>query len=88
MFQEEDFRKLLLGAGFNDLVMTEMNVWENIDVWINSYETTHLHRHEIREIYRNASNEIKNVHPFKILPNGEIHDLWRWCIFSVRKPLK
>lgn len=87
MFQEEDFRKLLLGAGFVDLKMTEMNVWENIDVWINSYETTHLHRHEIREIYRNASSEIKEVHPFKILPNGEIHDLWRWCIFSVTKPL-
>lgn len=86
MFQEEDFRKMLLSAGFVDLTMTEMNVWENIDVWINSYETTHLHRHEIREIYRNASAEIKKVHPFKILPDGEIHDLWRWCIFSVNKP--
>ncbi|MDD4973255.1 MAG: methyltransferase domain-containing protein [Bacteriovorax sp.] len=88
MFQEEDFRNLLLGAGFVDLVMTEINVWENIDVWINSYETTALHQHEIREIYQNASNEIRKVHPFKILPNGEIHDLWRWCIFSVRKPLE
>lgn len=87
MFQEEDFRKMLLSAGFMNLHMTEMNVWENIDVWINSYETTHLHRHEIREIYRNASAEIKRVHPFKILPNGEIHDLWRWCIFSVTKPV-
>lgn len=87
MFQEEDFKKMLLSAGFNNLHMTEMNVWENIDVWINSYETTHLHRHEIREIYRNASNEIKKVHPFKILPNGEIHDLWRWCVFSVNKPM-
>ncbi|MGZ3810008.1 MAG: class I SAM-dependent methyltransferase, partial [Bacteriovorax sp.] len=87
MFQEEDFRKMLLSAGFIDLHMTEMNVWENIDVWINSYETTHLHRHEIREIYRNASSEIKKAHPFKILPNGEIHDLWRWCVFSVNKPM-
>lgn len=87
MFQEEDFRKMLLSAGFMNLHMTEMNVWENIDVWINSYETTHLHRHEIREIYRNASAEIKRVHPFKFLPNGEIHDLWRWCIFSVTKPV-
>lgn len=87
MFQEEDFRKMLLSAGFNNLQMTEMNVWENIDVWINSYETTHLHRHEIREIYRNASSEIKKAHPFKILPNGEIHDLWRWCVFSVNKPV-
>ncbi len=87
MFQEEDFRKMLLSAGFNNLHMTEMNVWENIDVWINSYETTHLHRHEIREIYRTASAEVKKAHPFKILPNGEIHDLWRWCVFSVTKPL-
>lgn len=87
LFQEEDFKNMLLGAGFVDLVMTEMNVWENIDVWINSYETTALHRHEIREIYQNASEEIRKIHPFKILPNGEIHDLWRWCIFSVKKPL-
>ncbi len=87
MFQEEDFKKMLLGGGFVEMQMTEMNVWENIDVWINSYETTFQHRHEIREIYLTASDEIKKVHPFKILPNGEIHDLWRWCIFSVRKPL-
>ena len=87
MFQEEDFRKMLLSAGFVDLKMTELNVWENIDVWINSYETTSLHRHEIREIYQNAPAEVREVHPFKILKNGEIHDLWRWCIFSVRKPL-
>ena len=59
MFQEEDFRKMLLDAGFVDLEMTEMNVWENIDVWINSYETTDLHRHEIREIYKNASAVLK-----------------------------
>jgi len=26
------------------------------------------------------------VHPFEILPSGEIRDLWRWCVFSVRKP--
>ncbi|MGZ3690152.1 MAG: methyltransferase domain-containing protein, partial [Pseudobdellovibrio sp.] len=80
MFQEEDFRKMLLGAGFNQLEMQEINVWESIDVWINSYETTHIHRHEIREIYRNATQAVKDIHPFKILPNGEIQDLWRWCI--------
>jgi len=86
MFQEEDFRRMLTDAGFTDLQMKELRVWESIDVWINSYETTSLHRHEIREIYRNAPAEAKAVHPFKILPSGEIRDLWRWCVFSVKKP--
>jgi DNA gyrase subunit B len=86
MFQEEDFRRLLTDAGFADLRMKELRVWESIDVWIDSYETTSLHRHEIRDLYRNAPAEAKAVHPFKILPSGEIRDLWRWCVFSVRKP--
>ncbi len=86
MFQEEDFRKLLLEAGFVDLKMTERHRWESIDVWIDSYETTSLHRHEIRELFYNAPQEAKAVHPFEILPSGEIRDLWRWCIFSARKP--
>ena len=87
-FQEEDFRRLLTGGGFVDLVMKETSVWESIDVWIDSYETTRLHRHEIRQLYREAPAEAKAVHPFKISPSGEIHDLWRWGVFSVTKPLK
>ena len=86
MFQEEDFRKLLTGAGFVNLEMKEMNVWESIDVWINSYETTQIHQHEIRELFKNAPTEAKAIHPFRILPSGEIQDLWRWCVFSVKKP--
>lgn len=86
MFQEEDFRKLLLGAGFVDLEMQELNVWESIDVWIDSYETTPVHRFEIRELFRQAPREAKAVHPFEISSSGEIRDLWRWCVFSVRKP--
>ena len=86
MFQEEDFKRLLAGAGFVDLEMKELRVWESIDVWIDSYETTSLHRHEIRQLYLNAPAEAKAVHPFKISPSGEIQDLWRWCVFSVRKP--
>ncbi len=85
-FQEEDFKRLLTGCGFVDLVMKETSVWESIDVWINSYETTSLHRHEIRQLYRNAPEEARAVHPFKISLSGEIRDLWRWGIFSVRKP--
>jgi len=86
MFQEEDFRKLLLGAGFVDLQMNELAVWENIEVWINSYETTSIHRHEIREIYKNAPQSVRDVHPFKYNSQGEILDAWRWCIFKVKKP--
>jgi DNA gyrase subunit B len=87
MFQEEDFRKMLLAAGFVDLKMSEYNLWESIDVWIDTHETTSLHRHEIRDLFHNAPAEARAVHPFEILPSGEIRDLWRWCIFSVRKPL-
>lgn len=86
MFQEEDFRQLLLGAGFVDLAMSEYNLWESIDVWIDTHETTTLHRHEIRELFYHAPQEVRDVHPFEILPSGEIRDLWRWCVFSVRKP--
>ena len=86
MFQEEDFRQMLLGAGFIDLKMTEYNLWESIDVWIDTHETSSLHRHEIRDLFYNAPEEAKDIHPFEILPTGEIRDLWRWCIFSVKKP--
>lgn len=86
MFQEEDFRRLLHSPGFVEMEMKELNVWESIDIWINSYETTAVHRHEIRELFQNAPAEARVVHPFKILPSGEIQDLWRWCVFSVRKP--
>ena len=86
MFQEEDFRQLLLGGGFIDLEMNEYNLWESIDVWIDTHETTNLHRHEIRDLFYNAPQKARDVHPFEILPSGEIKDLWRWCIFSVRKP--
>ncbi len=86
MFQEEDFKRLLAGAGFVDLEMKELRVWESIDVWIDSYETTGLSRHEIRQLYRGAPAEAKAIHPFRISPSGEISDLWRWCVFSVRKP--
>jgi DNA gyrase subunit B len=85
-FQEDDFRRLLSGAGFADVRMKELAVWESIDVWIDSVETTPLHRHEIRQLFLNAPAEAKAVHPFKVLPSGEIRDLWRWGVFSARKP--
>lgn len=86
MFQENDFKSMLKAAGFVDMKTTEYNLWESIDVWINTYETTYLHREEIKELFLNAPKEIKKYHPYKILPSGEIQDLWRWMIFSVRKP--
>jgi len=86
MFQEDDFRELLLGAGFVDLEMSEYRLWESIDLWIDTHETTPLHRQEIRELFHHCPQEAREVHSFEILPSGEIRDLWRWCVFSVRKP--
>ncbi len=86
MFQEEDFRELLLGAGLTDITMEEIGVWESIDTWIDTHETTSLHRHEIRDLFANCPEEARRIHPFEILPTGEIRDLWRWCIFSAFKP--
>lgn len=86
MFQEQDFRDLLLGAGFVGMDVSEYRLWESIDVWIDTWETSNLHRHEIRQLFKNAPQEARAAHPFKIASSGEIRDLWRWCIFSVRKP--
>jgi DNA gyrase subunit B len=86
MFQKEDFRELLLGAGFVDLKMSEYRLWESIDLWIDTHETTPLHRHEIRELFHHCPQEARAVHPFEITAAGEIRDLWRWCVFSARKP--
>lgn len=88
MFQEEDFRELLAGAGFVDLQMSEYRLWESIDLWIDTHETTHLHRQEIRELFHHCPQEARAVHPFEITLSGEIRDLWRWCVFSARKPGK
>ncbi len=86
MFQEQDFRELLEGAGFENVTMTEHLLWESIDVWIDTHETTSLHRHEIRELFYKAPAEVREVHPFKVHPDGRIDDCWRWCIFSGFKP--
>ena len=86
MFQEHDFKSMLTSAGFIDMKTSEYNLWESIDVWINTFETTYLHREEIRDLFINAPKEIKKYHPYKITPTGEIMDLWRWMIFSVKKP--
>jgi len=86
MFQEADFRALLEGAGFVDIEMTEYNLWESIDVWIDTHETSSLCRHEIRHLFYNAPKLVRDVHPFEILPDGQIRDCWRWCIFSAFKP--
>lgn len=88
MFQEEDFRELLAGAGFVDLQMSEYRLWESIDLWIDTHETPPLHRHEIRELFHHCPAEARAVHPFEITPSGEIRDLWRWCVFSAKKPSK
>lgn len=81
-----DFVAMLEGCGFVDITMSEVHVWESIDLWIDTHETTSLHRHEIRQLYYNAPEEVRRIHPFEVTPDGKIRDQWRWCIFSARKP--
>lgn len=85
-FLAEDLRRLLRECGFENVEMTEYLLWEPIDLWIDTHETSALHRQEIRELYYNAPEAIREVHPFEIAPDGKIRDQWRWCIFSAIKP--
>ena len=86
MFLEDDFESLLRAAGLVNLSRKELLVWEDIDVWIDTIETSSWHRHEIRSLYHGASQSIRDVHPFRIDPDGRIHDCWRWLIYSGYKP--
>jgi DNA gyrase subunit B len=82
----EDMVKLLEDAGFVDITMKELVCWEDIDVWIDTWETPNLHRHEIRQLYYDAPAEVRRVHPFEIRPDGGILDQWRWVVLRGRKP--
>ncbi len=82
----DDYFAMLDRCGFVDVKMSEVHVWESIDLWIDTHETTSLHRHEIRQLYYNAPEEVRRIHPFEVTPDGKIRDQWRWCIFSARKP--
>jgi DNA gyrase subunit B len=86
MFSEQDFRALLLGAGFTAPRMTEYFLWESIDRWIDTHETTPAHRQEIYRLYYDAPREVRAVHPFEVGADGSVRDRWRWCVYSVRKP--
>lgn len=86
MFREEDFRALLTGGGFTDVRMEEHFLWESIDRWIDTHETTPANRQEIYRLYYEAPREVRAVHPFEVLPDGSVRDRWRWCVYSVRKP--
>ena len=85
-FLEEDFRALLEGVGFVNVTMRETVQWESIDTWIDTWETPPLQRHEIRDLYHHAPDEVRAVHPFRISASGAIDDGWRWCVFSAFKP--
>jgi DNA gyrase subunit B len=82
---DHEYVAFLESVGFEDVRMSHLEVWESIDVWIDTWETTSLHRHEIRELFYNAPEEVRRVHPFEVLPDGSIRDCWRWCVFSARK---
>ncbi|MFH8349960.1 methyltransferase domain-containing protein [Streptomyces sp. NPDC018045] len=86
MFRERDFRSLLLGAGFQDVRMTEYLLWESIDQWIDTHETTPAHRREIQRLFYEAPREVRDAHPFEVQADGSINDQWRWCVYSLRKP--
>ncbi|GGX13797.1 methyltransferase domain-containing protein [Streptomyces lomondensis] len=85
MFSEPEFRELLLGAGFTGLVKEEYRLWESIDLWIDTHETTPAARREIQQLYYDAPKEVRDVHPFEVLADGSIRDQWRWCVYSLRK---
>ncbi|MFZ5480216.1 MAG: methyltransferase domain-containing protein [Myxococcota bacterium] len=83
---EEDCKALLRDAGFVDIETKEYLQWEDIDLWIDTWETPNLHRHQIRDLYHHAPAEVRAVHPFEISPSGAITDCWRWVVFSAMKP--
>jgi DNA gyrase subunit B len=86
MFREADFRQLILDAGFVDLQMTEYFLWESIDLWIDTHETTPAARQQIYRLFYDAPPEVRAVHPFEVGADGSVRDRWRWCVYSVRKP--
>ena len=86
MFLEAEFRRLLLSAGFADLKASEYFLWESIDRWTDTHETTPLARREIFRLFTEAPDEVRDVHPFEIDGSGSVRDKWRWCVYSVRKP--
>ena len=85
-FLPEQLSDLLRGCGFENIEIKEYLQWEPIDLWIDTHETSALHRQEIRELFFNAPDDVREVHPFEITPDGKIRDQWRWCIFSAMKP--
>jgi DNA gyrase subunit B len=86
MFREEDFRRLLLNAGFVLEKMEEYFLWESIDKWIDTHETTPEHRQQIYRLFYDAPPEVRAVHPFEVGTDGSVRDRWRWCVYSLRKP--
>ena len=83
---DEDFRAMLARAGFTGLTVQETIQWEDIDIWIHTWETPALHRHQIRDLYAHAPAEVREVHPFEISATGQIRDAWRWCVYSCFRP--
>lgn len=85
-YMAEDLTALLDGLGFTKIEIQEYFLWEPIDHWIDTHETSALHRKEIRELYRDAPDDVRDIHPFEIDSDGKIRDKWRWCIFSAKIP--
>jgi DNA gyrase subunit B len=84
-FLAEELQALLSSVGFERIETKEYLLWEPIDLWIDTHETTALHRQEIRDLYHGAPADVRELHPFEIAEDGKIRDQWRWCIYSARK---
>jgi hypothetical protein len=65
--------------------VSEHFLWESIDRWINTHQTTPRAHREIFNLFAEAPQEERDVRPFEISPSGAIRDRWRWCVCSVRK---
>jgi DNA gyrase subunit B len=73
MFTERDFRQLIENAGFIDVHMKEYFLWESIDRWIDTVETTALHRQEILQLFYNAPIGSREPHISGL--TGKVRDL-------------
>jgi ubiquinone/menaquinone biosynthesis C-methylase UbiE len=74
----------MLAAGIRDIVASQHALWESIDDWVASPEVPEPNRAKILEMCRNASAEVRRVHPIEAGPDG-VRCCWRWGIWAGTK---
>lgn len=80
----EDLTDIMTQAGFVDLEMSEVRVWESIRLWMDSPEACAASE-EVFALYRSAPPEVARLRGITIT-DQEIRDCWRWVLVSGRKP--